>query len=435
MPDTFINPVLNASAPQARGAQADQYGVLGRHGGLVVLLALGTFCSLDSFLLSALITPLKSALGLTDEALGRISAATTLAGIVGAPLFAMLVVKFQRKYVLAAAVVFWSLASSGGALAAGVGGLILWRALTGFGASAYQGLAPGWLADLYDKRSRNVVFSLFMLRNKLGSALGLSIGAWLAASYGWHTAFLGTGLPGLALAAILLLLPEPVAGAGDGLAVAPPKPKVSDQVSIFRFKPYSVHLIALVFFFAGTTTAQMWFPAYLHRVYGLTNREAAGYLSLVLMSTLPVGIIGGWLTGKYLSHRKNGLATVLALTSLLAAVLFAAAFTTRDLVAAKWLAALAIASFGSTAGSLTTLAVETVPAHFRSFAGSQAFIVSNGISGIVAPWLLGALSDKFGLSHAIYLGAAAYGTAGVIWGVWVIAGLLSKNSQNPQRTV
>ena len=386
-----------------------------RHGALTVLLLLGTICALDSFVISAMITPVKSALGLSDQALGAVMSSTTVAGIIGAPIFGVLASRYPRRIILVLAAAFWSLASAGGAFAAGVGTLVIWRALTGFGAAAYNALAPGWLADLYDKRSRSVVFALFMLRNKLGSALAFSVGAWLAAAYDWHIAFLATGLPGLLLAVAVLALQEPRPGEADGQTAQLRKPRLAEQLQIIRIRPFRIHLFATIFFFAGTATAQLWLPAFLHRVYGISNQAASGYLSVVLMGTLPIGILGGWVTGKFLSRRRGGVAASLAITSLLAALFFAVTFTTRDLGLAKVFGAAAIACFGSTAGNLTLLAVETVPASARSFAGSLAALISTGVSGAIAPWLLGLLSDRFGLANAIYLGAAAYFIAGLIW--------------------
>ncbi|MEA1674650.1 MFS transporter [Nitrospirillum sp. BR 11163] len=401
-------------------------GIRFRHWALVVLLALGTLNALDGMVMAALITPVKAALGLSDQAIGVVVSVTTLAGIVGAPLFGVLAGRVARRTLLAVAAVIWSLTSAGAALADGVLALLLWRGLTGFATAAYHALVPGWLADLYDSRGRSVVFSLFMLRNKVGSALAFGLGAALAAHYDWHVAFLATGLPGVILALAVLTLREPKPGEADGVKVAARAPTLREQARILKIGAFKVHLVALVFFYAGVTTAQLWFPAYLHRVYGISNQAAAGYLSIVMMATLPVGVVGGWLTGKYLVPRATGVAASLAISSGLAAVLFVGAFATRSLPLAQALAAAAIVAFGATAGSLTLLAVETVPPAARSFAGSLAALISTGISGGVAPWLLGVLSDRYGLPTAIYLGPACYALAALVWGWAVLRGVSSK---------
>ncbi len=386
-----------------------------RHGSLLVLLALGVVCALDAGILAALLTPIKQSLGLHDQAFGAVAAAFTVAGMAGAPLFGYLAGRFGRKPVLIGAVLLWSLASSAGALTGGVASLVLWRSLTGFGEAAYQGLVPSWLSDLYDQRWRNFVFSLFMVRNKVGGALSLALGAWLASAYDWRIAFLASGVPGLLLALSLLALREPVPGASDGHSVPQRPSRLREQLAVFRVRPYVMHLAALGFFFSGMYTAQMWAPAYLHRVFGLSNGAAAGFMAAVLLFTAPAGLIGGYVFGRTLSRFASGLTVALAVSSLVAAVLFALAFATRDLAAAKLLIVLAVISFGSTAGSLTTLLVETAPAQLRTAAGSFGALVSAGVGGALAPWLLGYLSDRHGLDRAIFLGPAAYALAGLIW--------------------
>jgi MFS transporter, Spinster family, sphingosine-1-phosphate transporter len=386
-----------------------------RHWALSLILVVGTVCSMDAMILAALLTPMKADLHLSDSAFGSVAAAVTVAGMIGSPIFAALAARVGRRPVLVGTILLWSVSSAGSALTVGIGTLILWRALTGFGVSAYQGLAPGWLADLYDRASRNFIFSLFMVRNKIGSALAFAAGGWIAARHDWHQAFLLTGLPGVVLALLMLTIREPVPGHADGASSVRRNVSVREQLSVLRIGSYSTHLAALTFFFGGMFTAQMWLPPFLHRVHGMDNLHATSFLSVVLLLTTPCGPVGGWLVGRTLSGRRWGLPAVLAVTSIAAAVLFAAAFRTPDLATCKALTIAAIVVFGSTAGSLTTLLVETVPAHLRSISGSFGALVSAGVSGIGAPWLLGTLSDHYGLGSAILIGPVFYTVAGFLW--------------------
>lgn len=406
-------PAPGVPRPSSGGQVAASRGA--RFGSLSVVLALGVVCALDASIISALITPIKASLALNDEAFGRVAAAFTAAGMLGAPVFGYFAGRFGRKRALVAGAVLWSVASSGGALASGVAGLLLWRGLTGFGEAAYQGLAPSWLSDLYDRRWRNFVFSLFMVRNKLGAALALALGAWLAARYDWQTAFLVSGVPGLVLAAALLLLREPRPGEADGSTERPRRLALREQLAVLKVPPYVVHLAALAFFYSGTMTAQMWTPAFLHRHFGIDNQAASGFLAAVLLFTTPVGLIGGFLAGRYLTRFAAGLTAALAVSSLLAAAMFAAAFASTDLATTKLFIVLAVIAFGSTAGSLATLTVEFVPAALRGSAGSIAAFVSLGVANGLAPWALGALSDRYGLDRAIFLGPLVYAAAGLIW--------------------
>ena len=410
---------VSAEAPTDRKAEtpftSSTSATLRKHLSLALLLGLGVVCTLDAFIISALITPIKGELGLKDEMFGIVAATFTAAGMIGAPVFGYAAGRIGRKRALIGGAVLWSLASAGGALASGVVGLMLWRGLTGFGEAAYQGLAPSWLSDLYERRWRNFVFSLYMVRNKLGSAIGLALGAWLAAHYDWRVAFLASGVPGLVLAGGLLFLREPAPGASDGETAARRRLSLGEQLRVLAIPPYVAHLIALAFFYSGTATAQVWAPAFLHRQYGLSNLAASGFMAAVLLFTAPVGLIGGFLAGRTLAGHASGLTWALAGTSLLAATFFAIAFASHDLATTKLFIVLAVIAFGSTAGSLTTLLVEFVPALLRASAGSIGAFVSAAISGAVAPWLLGHLSDRYGLGTAIFVGPAAYAVAAIVW--------------------
>ena len=394
-------------------------GRFSRHASLALLLALGVVCVVDAVIISSLLTPIKTGLHLTDEQFSRTASLLTFAGIAGAPVFAFFANRFGRKRVLLAGIVLWSIASIGSGLAAGLAGLLLWRATTGFGEAAYNGLAPSWLADLYSAKWRNFVFSLFMLRNKVGYAIALWVGATVASRYDWHHAFFVAGIPGLLLAVGLLFLKEPRPGEADGGIVRALQPKSKDLLQVFRYPGYIAHAVALLVFFIAQA-GLIWIPAYLHRVYGLTNKEAAGFFAGVQLYTLPVGLIGGYLAGLTLQKLRGGLAGFLSLTSLLSATTAYLAYTSHDLAVTKAFIITFVCAFGASAGTLTTLVVETVPPEHRISAGSFSAIISTGVSGIVGPELIGILSDRFGLQKAILVAPTAYFVAGLLWAALAI---------------
>ncbi|MFT8211430.1 MAG: MFS transporter [Symbiopectobacterium sp.] len=237
--------LLYHSSPEASGWQQNS------HQSLALIWMLGVVCVLDSAIISSLLTPIKAEFGFSDEQMGRFSSMFTLAGILGAPIMGTLDNRFSRKTVLLIGATVWSVASLSTGLATGFLGLLFWRVLTGT-------VAPGWLADLYRPRWRNVFFSLYMLRNKIGTAAALALGSLLASEYGWRTAFFVAGLPGIVL--------------------------------------------VLLFFIA--MSVQIWIPAYLHRVFALTNPQASGFLAQVLLYTLPMGLIGGYFSSLVLRQYR-----------------------------------------------------------------------------------------------------------------------------------
>lgn len=388
------------------------------HVSLTLIWLLGVVCVLDAMIISSLLTPIKAEFGFSDEQIGRLSSMFTLAGIVGAPVFGFLANRFGRKAVLLAGVAIWSVSSIATGLAAGFVGLLFWRVATGFGEAAYNSLAPSWLADLYRPRWRNLVFSLYMVKNKVGTAVALALGGYLAAEYGWRTAFFVAGLPGLLLAFFLLWVKEPAVGALEESPAAQTAPRqklgLRDSLAVFRYPGYVLHALALLFFFTAMSV-QIWIPAYLHRAFELSNQQASGFLAQVLLYTLPVGLIGGYFSSLVLRPYRWGFPAFLASTSLLAAGAFAFAYGSQELGVAQTFIAAGIALFGFSAGTLTTLIVETVPPYLRNSATALSVVLTSGIAGIVGPELVGRLSDAHTLAQAVFVAPVAYAVAGLIW--------------------
>ena len=68
------------------------------------------------------------------------------------------------------------------------------------------------LVDLFPRSLRGRVLAAFLIAMPLGAGVAMSLGSALARATSWQTAFLMVGGPGLALALLAVLLPEPVRG-------------------------------------------------------------------------------------------------------------------------------------------------------------------------------------------------------------------------------
>ena len=222
------------------------------------------------------------------------------------------------------------------------------------------------------------------------------------------------------LAALLARGREPRLGESDertdGAKTAPAKLALRDGLHVFRYPAYVLHSLALVFFYTAMSV-QIWIPAFLHRGFGLTNQQASGFLAQALLYTLPAGIVGGWLSSLTLRRFRWGFPLFLSLTSIAAAAAFYLAYTAPDLRSAQIGIVAAIALFGFSAGTLTTLVVETVPAELRNSAAAFSVVLTSGIAGIVGPELVGVLSDAYTLSKGVLIAPAGYFIAGLIWAV------------------
>jgi MFS family permease len=390
------------------------------HWSLALMLLLGVVNVIDAGIIAALLTPLKQEFHLTDEQLARLSSVFMFAGMVGAPLFGYFASRYGRKAAIVTGAVIWSIGSIASGFTGGLVSLLVWRAVTGFGEAAYNGLAPSWLADLYRPKWRSLVMSSYMVKNKVGTAIALALGGWAAARYGWSHAFVIAGVPGLALVALFLFVKEPIPGATEGTAkpaAGAARVRFREGLAVLRYPGFLIHTGATFLFFAGMT-GQGWIPSYLHRVYELPNKEASIFLGQVLLYTLPAGLLGGYLSSRYLRSRPWAFPAFLVATMLLAGGLLFAAYGVRDLFAAQILIGAATASFGLSMGPMTTLSMETIPAPLRPYA-TFLMVPIQGIFGIAISQAFGVLSDLYGLHNAIFISPAGYLSAGLAWIVFI----------------
>lgn len=425
--ESTLSSELNPAAYLSGATDSSSARDAGKHVSFGLLLALGVVCVMDAMIISSLLTPIKNEFGFSDEQIGRLSSLFTFAGIVAAPIFGFLANRLGRKVVLLAGVLLWSFAAAATGLAEGFAGLLFWRLLTGFGEAAYNSLAPSWLADLYRPRWRNLVFSLYMLKNKIGAALALALGGWIATQYGWRAAFFVAGVPGLALFIALLWVKEPELGGSEenhpAGSAAVQRPDFRASLEVFKSPGYVLHCVALIFFFTAMSV-QMWIPAFLHRAHGLTNQQASAFLAQTLLFTLPAGLIGGYLSSLFLRPYRWGFPAFLTTTSVLAAVAFSIAYTAADVALAQLFIVAAITSFGLSAGTLTTLVVETVPPPLRNSAAAFSVVLTSGVAGVIGPELVGILSDTYSLSTAVLVAPACYLGAALVWLVLAVAAKL-----------
>jgi hypothetical protein len=124
---------------------------------------------------------------------------------------------YKRSRIIAAGVLIWSIATAAGALAVDFWTLLISRSLVGVGEAAYATIAPALLSDYYPASRRNAVLSFFYLAIPVGAAVGYALGGEVGKYLGWRYAFLISGAPGLLVAALCLLIDEPVLGAADDL--------------------------------------------------------------------------------------------------------------------------------------------------------------------------------------------------------------------------
>ncbi|WP_324316549.1 spinster family MFS transporter [Povalibacter sp.] len=375
------------------------------------LFVVYVFNFVDRQILATLMELIKRDFALTDTQLGLLSGLAFAAfyTTVGIPI-ARLADKSNRVNIIAASLLIWSAATAATALAKNFMHLFLCRIVVGIGEAGCSPPAHSLISDYFEPKRRATALSIYSMGVYGGSFLGLLVGGVVAQEYGWRTAFLLVGLPGLLLAVIMkLTLREPPRGFSEGgvHAVREPPPMLTVLRTLWgkrTFKHLSVASGLHAFVSYGVSA---FYNSYLIRSHGFTVAEAGIWLAFI------VGI--GGLSGTYfggtwadkLSQKHNDsryLLKVPAVSNLIALPFAAAAFmmgnTTLVLICL-----FIYVCFGTMylAPSISGT-YKLVGPRERALASALLFLVLNFIGMGIGPTLTGLVSESF-RGYFIDLGA------------------------------
>jgi predicted MFS family arabinose efflux permease len=405
--------VSSAAAP-AGGPRANAPGATFA---LVVLTAMNLLNYVDRWVPSAVKSLFKEDLQLTDAETSWPLTAFIFVYMIASPIFGALAETKNRRVLIAIGVAAWSIATAAAGLSVGFWSLMVTRALVGVGEAAYATLAPSLLADFFPPEKRNKAFTIFYVAIPVGSALGFAIGGALGTAYGWRTAFYAVGLPGLAIAAVALLMKDPVRGAFDD---APPR-QVSFPEAIRLLLKNPVYLVTV----AGYTLVTFatggigdWFAEFLHRVRGMELEKA----TLAIGASAIIGGLLGTSLGGFVADRLVGVtrqpylavsgvfmvpATLLVCLSL---------FVFKD---PTWVIGSVIAAqvfVWAYNAPVNALLVNSVEPSLRARAFGISILCIHALGDAVSPPIIGSISDRTGsLVGALVIVPITLGLGGLIW--------------------
>ncbi len=181
---------------------------------LFLLVLVGMVNMMDRQILSIFIVPIQQEFGVSDSAMGLLTgfAFSLFYVLAGLPVGRWLDIG-NRRNILSGAVVVWSVATAACGLASSFLQLLTARIFVAAGESAANPGVVSIASDTFPPTQRARAISIYYVGNSLGVFAGLMIGGWLATHFGWRTAFVAVGLPGLLLALLIrFTLREPPRG-------------------------------------------------------------------------------------------------------------------------------------------------------------------------------------------------------------------------------
>jgi predicted MFS family arabinose efflux permease len=263
---------------------------------LSLLLAVCALNFTDRILVPVLAQPLKQELELTDFQLGLLTGLgfALVYTSLGIPV-AWLADRFNRVRIIAAAVIIWSSMTAATGFATSFVHLLIARAGVGVGEAGFLPPAASLLSDHFPANRRASAMSIVQLGSPASTILGAVLAAWIASTWGWRTAFIVVGLPGIFVGLlVLLLLREPPRGLVDGLTEPAKKPPLRTVISEILGKRSFRHLMiggALAMF--GLSSVGGFMTAYFMRVHELPLAQAGALFGVVQFVAAVAGLLAG----------------------------------------------------------------------------------------------------------------------------------------------
>jgi len=359
---------------------------------------------LDRQLLSILAKPIQDSLHVSDGQLGLIGGLyfALFYCLIGVPV-GWLADRANRVWVLSAACALWSAATVACGLSATYPQLVAARMTVGIGEAG--GVPPSYaiISDYFPSGRRGRALGLFNLGPPIGQALGVALGASIAAVYGWRSAFVALGAVGVVTAMMVrLVVREPARGGLDARPAGPvAKSGFAATMKMFFTHP-TLRLVALasgvtqiVTYGAGNFTT-----LFLMREKGMTLHEVALYFALVVAVCMGGGIfVSGRVIDRFASRFKPAYALIPAAT-LAAAVPFFLAFVWAPSwpLALLFLTAPTFLNYFYLSAAVTLVQEEVRPDQ-RVLSGALLLLVMNLIGLGLGPAFVGAVSDLFRAAH------------------------------------
>jgi predicted MFS family arabinose efflux permease len=165
---------------------------------LLVIFILNFF---DRQVINILAEQIRRELHLADWQIGMMTgfAFALCHALFGLPL-AHLADRYNRPFLLGGAVAVWSGFTALCGVAQTFGHLLIGRIGVGGGEAGCTPIAQSLICDYVPREKRASALSIYHMGVPLGSLLGLAVGGLLADAYGWRTAFLLAGAPGILFA-------------------------------------------------------------------------------------------------------------------------------------------------------------------------------------------------------------------------------------------
>lgn len=369
---------------------------------LWILLIVYIFNFVDRQIVNILAEPIARDLRLSDTQIGLM---TGLAFALFYTALGLPIARYadkpttNRPRLIAIALAIWSAMTALCGVAANFWQLLLARIGVGVGEAGCTPPAHSLISDMVPKEKRSSALAFYALGIPIGTLLGMLIGGFLADWVGWRRAFLVVGLPGVAMALVVVwLLRDPRQSEAAPVAAAT---SATPELSMFAAMRALMQSRAFVLLIAAGSSAAFlsygkttWTTIFFQRTHGMTPGEVGLWFGLAGGAAGILGtFFGGWLADRYGATNRRHVLTAPAIGMAVAAPIAFLAYQ-----ATSWQMSLALLFVPTLLNSLYygptySSAQGLVPLRARAVAAATVLFFQNLIGLGLGPLFFGMLSD------------------------------------------
>jgi len=373
-----------------------------------LLFLLYFFNYIDRVIVTSLFPFVQKEWGLTDTQCGLL-VSVVYWSIVGFTFPASLFVdRWSRKKTIGIMALIWSIATGACAIARSFTQLIITRMMIGIGEAGFAPGGTAMLSGLFPAEKRSRMMGFWNISIPLGSAVGIALGGVVAEQWGWRHAFGLVALPGAVVAILFFFIKDyktvELMKTVDSSQTNKSQIKMS-KMDIAREFINTPSLILTNIGFIGCIFANnailTWLPTYFHRTENIPMSQAGMKTGLVMMLAI-VGLpLGGWLADLWFKKRVSARLLLPAITTAInAAVVFIAFFFLEG--KAQYIMLLVMGMVSSAfAPAAITVTQEVIHPGLRATSYALCVIIQNLLGAAMAPLVIGALSDAYGIKTAL----------------------------------
>ena len=368
-----------------------------------LLFLLYFFDYVDRMVVTSLFPFIQKEWGISDMQAGLLVSVLYWSIVVLVFPISILVDRWSRKKTIGLMALLWTFATVACAFVKNFPQLLVARSFVGIGEAGYAPAGTAMLSGLFPAEKRSRMMGFWNMSIPLGIAIGVGVGGYVAHHWGWRHAFGLVALPG-AIVAILFFFVKDYKTVELVKTVESGKVKMSKKDIFHQF----IRVPSLVLTYLGfigcifsNNALIVWLPSYFHRIDGIPL-EQAGMKTGTVMILAIVGLpIGGYLADLWFKKKVSSRLLFPAITTLLNAAVLFLAFSSLE-GQGRYIMLLAAGMVGAmfTPAGITATQ-EIVHPGLRAVSYSVCVVLQNLLGASMAPIVIGALSDAYGIQTAM----------------------------------